>query len=199
MCAVWPSCSPFPESSRRRTAASQAGEPVVPRDQSGQSIRDGFPLTLSRTDPYGAAPLTRIFIARGTKSIEPPPGLKSIPRDGQVIVSPHLHRLLRAEPALAQRFPGKEAGLIGAQGLARSDEIVAYVGMTRAELPDGYPVKQWGTDYAPDPTVEASTLDIVRFTMAAVVLLPSQSSSPYAHVSLRPNGHVDWLPSACWG
>ncbi|QIY95772.1 FtsX-like permease family protein [Streptomyces sp. S1D4-11] len=147
-------------------------QPVVPRDQSGQSNRDGFPLTLSRTDPYGAAPLTRIFIARGTKSIGPPPGLKSIPRDGQVIVSPRLHRLLRDEPALAQRFPGKEAGLIGAQGLARSDELVAYVGMTRAELPDGYPVKQWGMDYAPDPTVEASTLDIVRFTMAAVVLLP---------------------------
>ncbi|MCZ0998886.1 ABC transporter permease [Streptomyces mirabilis] len=149
-----------------------ARQPVVPRDQSGQRINSGFPLSLSRTDPYGSAPLTRVFVARGARPIEPPPGLMSLPRDGQVFVSPRLHRLLRDQPALAQRFPGDEAGLIGAQGLARPDELVAYVGMSRAELSDGYPVKQWGKDYAPDPTVEPSTLNIVRFTMAGVVLLP---------------------------
>lgn len=149
-----------------------ARQPVVARDSSGIAIRDGFPLTTDRTDPYGAAPLTRVFLARGTREIEPPPGLAALPRDGQVFTSPALHRLLRAEPALAQRFPGKEAGLIGAEGLARPDELVAYVGVSRGELTDGYPVKQWGTGYAPNPTVEPATIDILRFTMAAVVLLP---------------------------
>ncbi|MET8407234.1 FtsX-like permease family protein [Streptomyces sp. NPDC005195] len=157
------------ESQDARIAARQS---VVPRDFSGRAIRDGFPLTTDRTDPYGAAPLTRVFIARGTREIEPPPGLVALPRDGQVFASPALHRLLRAEPALAQRFPGKEAGLIGAEGLARPDELVAYVGVSRSVLSDGYPVKQWGTGYAPNPTVQPATLDILRFTMAGVVLLP---------------------------
>ncbi|MFJ4929693.1 ABC transporter permease [Streptomyces sp. NPDC088736] len=149
-----------------------ARQPVVPRDPSGRAIRDGFPLTSERTDPYGAATLTRVFIAPGTREIAPPPGLAALPREGQVFVSPAVHRLLRAEPGSAQRFPGKEAGLIGAAGLARPDELVAYVGVARGALSDGHPVKEWGTGYAPYPTVEPAALGILRFTLAGVVLLP---------------------------
>ncbi|MEV6835442.1 FtsX-like permease family protein [Streptomyces sp. NPDC051133] len=149
-----------------------ARQPVVPRDGSHKPVFSGFPLSLERTDPYGAKPLTRIFLARGTKDVESPPGLSSFPAAGQFFVSPRLHEMLRSQPGLAQRFPGREAGLIGPQGLARPSELVAYVGMPRGELSDGIPVKRFGRGEAPEPTVEPATLGILRFTMVGVVLVP---------------------------
>jgi hypothetical protein len=89
-----------------------------------------------------------------------------------VFVSPQLHEALRREPALAQLLPGKERGLITAQGLAQPDELYAYVGVNRDELKDGDRATTFGMGYAHFPTVEPSTLDIVRFTLAGVVLLP---------------------------
>ncbi|MEU6505050.1 FtsX-like permease family protein [Streptomyces sp. NPDC046942] len=149
-----------------------ARQPVVARDESRNPVFAGFPLLLQRTDPYGARPLTRIFLAQGSKDIEPPPGLSSFPRAGEVLVSPGLREVLRAEPALAQRLPGRESGLIGPQGLARPEELVAYIGVRRAELPDGVPVARFGKEEAPDPTVAAATLGILRFTMVGIVLVP---------------------------
>ncbi|MFE2515278.1 FtsX-like permease family protein [Streptomyces mirabilis] len=145
---------------------------VSPAAQSNGVIADRYPLTLDRTDPYGSTPLTRIFTARGTRSVEPPPGLPSFPRDGEVFVSPQLHELRQHNPALAQLVPGEEVGLIGAEGLARPDELVAYVGMNRAELSGGSPVERFGERYGPPPTLDSTTLGILRFALSAVVLLP---------------------------
>ncbi|MFE2680728.1 FtsX-like permease family protein [Streptomyces mirabilis] len=145
---------------------------VSPAAQSNGVIADRYPLTLDRTDPYGSTPLTRVFTARGTRSVEPPPGLPSFPRDGEVFVSPQLHELRQHNPALAQLVPGEEVGLIGAEGLARPDELVAYVGMNRAELSGGSPVERFGERYGPPPTLDSTTLGILRFALSAVVLLP---------------------------
>lgn len=148
-----------------------ARQPVIPRNLSAAE-GSALPLSLERSDPYGSRPLTRIFMARGTRQIQPPPGLKAVPARGEVFVSPRLHELLHAEPGLAQRLPGRETGLIGAEGLARPEELVAYVGMSRGDLPDGTPFSGFGEKWAPTATVEPSTLDILRFTMAGIVLLP---------------------------
>ncbi|MGW2607598.1 FtsX-like permease family protein [Streptomyces mirabilis] len=145
---------------------------VSPTVQSNGVIADGYPLTLDRTDPYGSTPLTRVFTVRGTRSVEPPPGLPSFPRAGEVFVSPQLHELRRRNPALTQLVPGEEVGLIGAEGLARPDELVAYVGVSRAELSGGSPVERFGERYGPPPTLDPTTLGILRFALSAVVLLP---------------------------
>ncbi|MET9120774.1 FtsX-like permease family protein [Streptomyces sp. NPDC004528] len=147
-------------------------QPAIPRDASGAAVVDGYPKTLTRTDPYGSAPLTRVFVARGTKTVEPPPGLRTFPRDGQVFVSPRLRELLDHNGTLARLVPGEHAGLIGPAGLARPDELIAYVGMSRAQLPDGYPVEGFGDSSVPLPAVAPAILDVLRFTLAAVVLLP---------------------------
>ncbi|MGJ5751273.1 FtsX-like permease family protein [Streptomyces puniciscabiei] len=149
-----------------------ARQPVVPRDESHRPVFAGFPLLLERTEPYGSRPLTRIFLARGSKDVGPPPGLSSFPRVGQVFVSPRLHQALRAEPNLAQRLPGRESGLIGHQGLARPEELVAYVGVRRGELSDGTPVVCFGAKKASERTVDPATLGILRFTMVGIVLVP---------------------------
>ncbi|MFD5582566.1 FtsX-like permease family protein [Streptomyces sp. NPDC057413] len=133
---------------------------------------EGAPVGLTRTDPLGARPMTRVFLAPGTRRIEPPPGLQRFPEAGEVFLSPRLHDALHAHPQLAKLLPGREGGLVGPQGLARPDELFAYVGVGQDQVRDGFVVTRFGLSYPPDPTVEASTLDIVRFTLAGVVLLP---------------------------
>ncbi|MFF9106723.1 FtsX-like permease family protein [Streptomyces sp. NPDC014805] len=136
------------------------------------SSGDRAALGLVRTDPYGSRPFTRVFLARGTGPVPTPPGLRAFPAPGEVFVSPRLHDVLKKEPGLSQLLPGKERGRISAQGLAHPDELYAYVGMKRGELKDGSRMTRFGMSYAWYPTVESSALDIVRFTLAGVVLLP---------------------------
>ncbi|MFF3938092.1 FtsX-like permease family protein [Streptomyces phaeofaciens] len=133
---------------------------------------DRAPVELKLTDPYGSRPMIRIFHAPGAATLDPPPGLSELPAPGEVFVSPKLHEELRTEPGLAQLVPGRERGIISAQGLAHPDELYAYIGVRRDQLKDGSPVTSYGWSYTNDETVEPSTLDIVRFTLAGVVLLP---------------------------
>ncbi|WP_432032848.1 FtsX-like permease family protein [Streptomyces antibioticus] len=130
------------------------------------------PVELRLTDPYGSRPMLRVFHAPGSLTIDPPPGLTALPAPGEVFVSPKLHEELEREPGLAQLVPGRERGLISAQGLAHPDELFAYIGVRRDQLKGGEPVTSYGWRYTYDETVEPSTLDIVRFTLAGVVLLP---------------------------
>ncbi|MEI5520548.1 FtsX-like permease family protein [Streptomyces brasiliscabiei] len=135
-------------------------------------VPEGGSSLLTRTDPYAAEPLTRVFVVRGGKPAQPPPGLGELPGPGELFVSPRLSEILRREPSLAQLLPGTQRGTIGAQGLAHPDELYAYVGVGRGELEGGQPVGFFGKESASLPTVDPSTLDIVRFTLAGVVLLP---------------------------
>ncbi|WP_405961174.1 FtsX-like permease family protein [Streptomyces sp. NBC_00024] len=136
-------------------------------------VPEGASYVLTRTDPYGAEPITRVFLARGAGRVEPPPGLSELPATGELFASPRLNEVLRREPSLARLLPGEVQGIIGPQGLAHPDELYAYVGVSQDELgDDGHPVAFFGEAFAGSPTVEPSTLDIVRFTLAGVVLLP---------------------------
>ncbi|MFG2571507.1 FtsX-like permease family protein [Streptomyces sp. NPDC048481] len=134
--------------------------------------QSGSGLALTRVDPYGLEPLTRIFVATGAAPISAPPGLRALPGAGEMIVSPRLHDLLRANSGLAHLLPGREAGVIGPEGLAHPDELYAYVGASREALKGGGHLSEFGKKETRFPTVEPSTLDILRFTLAGVVLLP---------------------------
>ncbi|MGW0843257.1 FtsX-like permease family protein [Streptomyces sp. NPDC002787] len=134
------------------------------------TVGDSF--ALNRLDPYGSEPLTRIFVAVGKRRVDPPPGISALPQPGQVWVSPRLHDLLRDDPGLARLLPGRETGTISAAGLAHPDELYAYIGVSHGELKGGARLTAFGAAYTRDPTVEPSTLGILRFTLAGVVLLP---------------------------
>ncbi|MDG5804707.1 ABC transporter permease [Streptomyces ossamyceticus] len=146
-----------------------AREPKSASARSAQST-----LVLQRTDPYGARPFTRVFIAKGTKGADAaPPGLKRLPAPGEVFLSPRAHDLLRDRPAIASLLPGDEKGLIGPTGLAHPDELFAYIGTPRDKIADeGRALKGWGYSYAPFPAVEPSTLTYIRFALGSLVLLP---------------------------
>nr|WP_237536784.1 FtsX-like permease family protein [Streptomyces sp. SID5785] len=132
-----------------------------------------YGLTLSREDPYGSRMLTRVFFAPGTAEEMPaPPGLDRLPRPGELFVSPSLAKTLAAQPGLKQRLPGRQAGVIGREGVADPDELFAYVGVDSVKAPGASRFDGFGSRYVDMRTVESGALDIVRFTMVGVVLLP---------------------------
>ncbi|MCX4739324.1 FtsX-like permease family protein [Streptomyces antibioticus] len=153
-------------------ARKAAREPDCSNGRGACLSTSGEGRALLRVDPYGSEALTRIFVAEGNTPIDPPPGLDRLPGPREVYVSPRLHTLSALDRDLARLLPGKEEGLISAQGLAHPDELYAYIGGSRDELRDGGHLSAFGGKSARYPTVEPSTLDILRFTLAGVVLLP---------------------------
>jgi len=64
------------------------------------------------------------------------PGLPRIPAAGQFYASPALSRLLESVPAdeLGDRFPGRQAGLLGDAALSGPDELAIVVGQPPPQL-----------------------------------------------------------------
>ncbi|MEU1510716.1 FtsX-like permease family protein [Streptomyces sp. NPDC005811] len=153
-------------------ARKASREPDCSNGLGGCASAEGRGMALTRVDPYGTAPLTRIFVALEGEPIDPPPGLHELPSPGEVFVSPRLHEILKSDPGLTRLLPGRESGLISAAGLAHPDELYAYIGASPEELKGGGHMAEFGVRHTRFPTVEPSTLDILRFTMAGVVLLP---------------------------
>ncbi|MDR3084230.1 MAG: ABC transporter permease, partial [Streptomyces sp.] len=149
-----------------------AREPEFSRTAPG--LRGTYGLSLRRDDPFGSRQFTRIFVAQGSDSEPPaPPGVGRFPRPGEFFVSPRLAETLAEYPGLKKRLPGRQAGVIGHEGVADPDELFAYVGVNRAMIPEkGHRFNTYGSPYVNEPTVETSALDIVRFTMIGIVLLP---------------------------
>ncbi|MFE7552089.1 FtsX-like permease family protein [Streptomyces gardneri] len=124
-------------------------------------------------DPYGSRPLRRLFIARtGPGPTATPPGVRDLPHVGEAIVSPKLGELLSANPAAAGLVPGHVTGTIEPEGLSGPDDLYAYIGTTITELPSSKPLSHFGADYPRDELLDESTLDILRFTLGCIVLLP---------------------------
>ncbi|GGV90456.1 hypothetical protein GCM10015535_46650 [Streptomyces gelaticus] len=140
-----------------------------PQDGKGSA---GATLALTQNDAYGSQPLDRVFLARGEHVPAPPPGIPEVPEPGAVFVSPRLQEALVREPGLHGLLPGRVQGLIGPEGLGHPNELFAYIGMRPDQLPEGSSVSGFGGRYVNRPAVEPSTLDILRFALVGVVLLP---------------------------
>ncbi|MFE5633578.1 FtsX-like permease family protein [Streptomyces sp. NPDC056543] len=160
--------------------AAQDARSAAREPQTNYELKEGWSnsdtIARSHQDAYGSQPLRRVFIARPVAGVAPvPPGLDRLPAAGEVIVSPRLREVLVDEPGVAGLLPGKVTGVIGPEGLAGADELYAYVGTSHAQLPDDERLRRvdyFGSQYAITEVVEESTLDILRFTLACVVLLP---------------------------
>ncbi|MEU4065962.1 FtsX-like permease family protein [Streptomyces wedmorensis] len=128
---------------------------------------------VERNDPYGAQPLRRVFVARTKPGVGPvPPGVSRLPEAGEAIISPKLREVLAAHPSAVGLVPGRVTGTIGAEGLGGQNDLYAYVGTTAAALPDAVPLGSFGSKYSSQKIIEPSTIDVLRFTLGCIVLLP---------------------------
>lgn len=124
-------------------------------------------------DPYGSQPLHRVFVARTNPGKTPvPPGINKLPEAGEAVVSPKLGEILAANPRAAGLVPGRVTGTIAPEGLGDSDDLYAYIGTTPAKLTEAEALGSFGTGRSWRQIVDPSTLDILRFTLGCIVLLP---------------------------
>ncbi len=89
-----------------------------------------------RQDYVRGVSLARIDIAvTGPASPVPPPGLPALPPAGEFYASPALSRLLATTPAaeLGDRWPGRQAGVLGDAALPSPDSLMVVVGRTPAD------------------------------------------------------------------
>ena len=91
---------------------------------------------LLSVDQFGDQAIDRVDVA-GTGSTSPvPPGISHLPRSGQYYASPALDRLLASTPTdqLADRFPGRQIGTIGAAGLPSPNSLIIVIGHESHQL-----------------------------------------------------------------
>ncbi|MFE6850105.1 FtsX-like permease family protein [Streptomyces sp. NPDC057674] len=124
-------------------------------------------------DPYGSQPLHRVFVAQtapGPTFV--PPGITKLPSSGEAIVSPKLRAIMAANPSTAGLVPGRVVGTIAPEGLGDSEDLYAYIGTTPAKLTESVELGGFGIGRTWRQIVEPSTLNILRFTLGCIVLLP---------------------------
>jgi hypothetical protein len=91
---------------------------------------------LFTTDLFDGQGIYRADVAATGPASPVPPGIPRDPGPGQYYVSPALSALLRSAPAdeLADRYPGRQVGLIGEAGLPSPDSLVIVVGRSAAQM-----------------------------------------------------------------
>ncbi|MFF4169743.1 FtsX-like permease family protein [Streptomyces sp. NPDC001744] len=124
-------------------------------------------------DPYGSQPLRRVFIGHtGAGPAPSPPGVERLPRTGEAIVSPKLAEILDANPRATGLVPGRVIGTIAPSGLGGPDDLYAYIGVLPSELGGAAQLGHFGDEYTRHELIDPSTVDILRFTLGCIVLLP---------------------------
>ncbi|RGD58389.1 ABC transporter permease [Kitasatospora xanthocidica] len=90
----------------------------------------------ARMDYYRGRTVFRADVAPTGPASPLPPGLSRLPAPGEYYASPALEKLLRDTPAveLGDRFPGRQVGTLGEDGLPSPDTLALVVGRTADEV-----------------------------------------------------------------
>ncbi len=101
-------------------------------------------------DYYQGRQIGRIDLAATGPAAPVPPGISTLPAPGQYYASPALAKLLRDHPAaeLADRYPGRLVGTIGAAALPAPNSLIVVIGRSVADLShqhDAHPVARIST------------------------------------------------------
>jgi hypothetical protein len=139
-----------------------------------------------RADYYGSELIGRVDVAATGPDSPVPPGLPRLPGPGQFYASPALSRLLRTTPAaqLGDRFPGHQAGTIGAAALPAPNSLIIIVGHTPGQLsrvPGAQKVTSIetippsscnGSSCAVKAGINANGIDLILSVVTAALLFP---------------------------
>jgi hypothetical protein len=121
----------------RRGGAAGGRAPGGGTLSAGTTTSSGDPLwLLFTTDTFNGQTIYRADVAATGSASPVPPGIPRDPGPGQYYISPALAALLRSAPAdeLADRYPGRQAGLIGQAGLPSPASLVIVVGRSAAQM-----------------------------------------------------------------
>ncbi|WP_433789362.1 FtsX-like permease family protein [Actinoplanes sp. CA-252034] len=96
-----------------------------------------------------------------------PPGVTTLPRPGEMLVSPALQRLIERNPILAQRWDARIVGTIHDDGLTGPADLAFYLGTDTLTEESGYRIDAFG-----DTTEETGVSPImVLLTAVGMVVL----------------------------
>jgi hypothetical protein len=89
-----------------------------------------------RADYFAGHTIGRVDLAATGPRSPVPPGIARLPRAGEYYASPALAALLRHTPdaELADRYPGRLIGTLGAAALPSPDSLIVVVGHSAAEM-----------------------------------------------------------------
>jgi hypothetical protein len=87
-------------------------------------------------DVFESRSIQRLDVAALGPNAPAPPGISRLPGPGEYYASPALSVLIRSAPRdeLADRFPGRQIGVIGDKALTGPDDLVVFVGRRPSEL-----------------------------------------------------------------
>ena len=144
------------------------------------------------SDTFDGQQIDRFYVAATGASSPVPPGISHDPGPGQYYASPALAALLRVTLAdeLADRYPGRLAGVIGDAGLSSPNSLVIIIGHTPAQLahtpgqragdvdrhggPGNFGADEpQGLDYMPpDAGIGSISIDFILAVVALAILAP---------------------------
>ena len=102
-----------------------------------------------------------------------PPGAPRLPAPGESFVSPALAVELDRSQTVAAIFDGRVAGILDDQGLVSPDELFAWVGTSRGDLPGGgRPFDSFGIPWDPEPDVSSEQSTMVTLMLVGLVGTP---------------------------
>jgi len=116
-----------------QTLAAQSDRNAARTPVAASSSSAGHGSFVVLTDHFNGVDVTRVLIA-GNGSTPTPPGVASLPRPGELVLSPALAKRVNASPAWRHRFPGQQVAPIGPAGLVGANELYGYVGVTGGSL-----------------------------------------------------------------
>jgi hypothetical protein len=135
-------------------------------------------------DEFDGQLIGRIDVAATGPDSPVPPGLAALPAPGTFVASPALARLLATTsgPELRDRYPGRQAGVMGEAGLPSPDSLIVVVGRSVGELSaDPHAARVTSISRTPpdscnDPCsavgIDANGMDLILSVVAAALVFP---------------------------
>ena len=142
---------------------------------SPQASAAGGPLWWAeRSDYFDGRSIQRIDLAATGAGAPVPEGLPRLPGPGEYYVSPALADLIAATPAdqLGARFPGRQAGLVGAAALPSPGSLTVVAGGTPESVSQLYGARRVTAFPTEAPGIPVAALDLILSVVAGGLLFP---------------------------
>ncbi|MFE9957086.1 FtsX-like permease family protein [Micromonospora sp. NPDC005299] len=157
----------FPLTEAKRDRAANRSATL----ERGAVRSDGTLLVRRWTDVYLDRTLVVTEVAALRSDAPPPPGLERLPLPGEIVASPDVEAVLRADPTLRERYPQRIVGTVADAGLTGPHEWTVWMGAAPGAFPADYvPASGWGAKPEDVPPLPGGLRMAVPIGLAALLL-----------------------------